>query len=288
LEIVKSATLKHLTIQVRKGAVLGSGVMGAQIAAHLANAGVPVVLFDLLAKEGDPSGIARKAIDNLKKLNPPPLAVKDRANEIQPANYDQHLFELKQCDLVIEAIAEQMNWKLDLYRRIAPHLASHAVLASNTSGLSIEAMAEALPQAMRSRFCGIHFFNPPRYMQLVELIPLRATDPQLIDELESFVTTTLGKGVIRAFDTPNFIANRVGVFSILAVMHHTKAFGLAIDEVDALAGPLIGRSKSATYCEFRLKLQGLALTEVAPGIDWCTSPRSGRQPRLMIVRLSGS
>ncbi len=236
-----------MTLQVRKAAVLGAGVMGAQIAAHLANADVPVLLFDLPAKEGDPSGIAKKAIDNLRRLSPPPLAVRDRAGYVEPANYDQHLDKLKECDLVIEAIAERMDWKLELYRRIAPYVAPNATLASNTSGLSIEAMAEGLPTELRSRFCGVHFFNPPRYMTLVELIPLRATEPQPLDDLESFLTTTLGKGVIRAFDTPNFIANRVGTFSIIATMHHTQAFGLTLDEVDALTGPLIGRASSATY-----------------------------------------
>jgi 3-hydroxyacyl-CoA dehydrogenase len=140
-----------------------------------------------------------------------------------------------------------MDWKLDLYRRIAPALAPHAVIASNTSGLSVAAMAEALPQDLRSRFCGVHFFNPPRYMTLVELIPAAATGAELVDDLESFLTSTLGKGVVRALDTPNFIANRVGVFGLLTVVHHTQAFGLALDEVDALTGPLIGRASSATY-----------------------------------------
>src|SRR5947208_4491207 len=183
--IVKEATLKPLSLQVRKAAVLGSGVMGAQIAAHMANADVPVVLFDLAAKEGDPSSIAKKAIDNLKKLAPPPLAAKERASYVEPANYDQHLDKLKECDLVIEAIAERMDWKLDLYRLIAAHVAPNAVVASNTSGLSIEAMAEALPQAMRSRFCGIHFFNPPRFMQLVEVIPLKGTEDRKSTRLNS-------------------------------------------------------------------------------------------------------
>ncbi|WP_442975217.1 3-hydroxyacyl-CoA dehydrogenase family protein, partial [Salmonella enterica] len=125
------------------------------------------------------------------------------------ANYDEHLEQLKDCDLVIEAIAERMDWKLDLYRRIAPHVAPHAIVASNTSGLSITALSEALPQEIRPRFCGIHFFNPPRYMYLVELIPTPSTQPLILDQLETFVTSGLGKGVVRAKDSPNFIANRV-------------------------------------------------------------------------------
>lgn len=232
---------------VRRAAVLGAGVMGAQIAAHLANAGVPVVLFDLAAKEGDPNGIVHRALAGLAKLEPAPFAAKDRIEAISAANYDHDLALLAGCDLVIEAIAERMDWKRDLYIRIAPHIASQAIVASNTSGLSIETLAQALPEALRPRFCGIHFFNPPRYMHLVELIAQTRTDPALMDQLESFVTTTLGKGVVRARDTPNFIANRVGIFSMLATMHHTQAFGLGFDVVDALTGPAIGRAKSATY-----------------------------------------
>ena len=232
---------------VRKAAVLGAGVMGAQIAAHLANAEVPVVLFDLPAKEGDPNGIVKKAIDGLKKLEPSPLATKDRVTYIDAANYDQHLEQLKDCDLIIEAIAEKMEWKDDLYRKIAPFIAPNAIIASNTSGLSINRLSEGLPEALRSQFCGIHFFNPPRYMHLVELIATKTTAPALLDNLESWLVSRLGKGIVRAKDTPNFVANRVGVFSILAVMHHTQQFGLGFDLVDSLTGPIIGRPKSATY-----------------------------------------
>ena len=232
---------------VRRAAVLGAGVMGAQIAAHLTNAGVDTVLFDLAAKDGSPDGVVLKAIANLGKLSPAPLASKALAEAIVPANYETGLALLEGCDLVIEAIAERMDWKQDLYRRIAPHVPAHAVLASNTSGLGINALAEVLPEEMRHRFCGVHFFNPPRYMHLAELIPARTTDPALLDALEAFLTTTLGKGVVRAKDTPNFIGNRIGVFSILATMHHTAAFGLGFDTVDALTGPSIGRPKSATY-----------------------------------------
>jgi len=234
-------------LRVRKAAVLGAGVMGAQIAAHLVNAGVETILFDLAAKDGDKNGIVTKAIQNLGKLSPAPLGEKSRAAAIVPANYDENLEWLKSCDLVIEAIAERLDWKLDLYKKIAPYLSDNAVVASNTSGLSINALAEALPKALRPRFSGIHFFNPPRYMHLVELIPDRETDPAILAGLEAFLVTALGKGVVRAKDTPNFIGNRIGVFSILATMHHTAAFGLGFDIVDALTGPALGRPKSATY-----------------------------------------
>jgi 3-hydroxyacyl-CoA dehydrogenase len=221
--------------------------MGAQIAAHLANAGVPALLFDLAAKEGDPNSIAQKAIDNLKKLEPSPLAAQDRSAGITPANYDEHLSMLGGCDLVIEAISERMDWKQALYARVAPHIGAQAIFATNTSGLSINALAEACPAALRPRFCGVHFFNPPRYMHLVELIAQRATEAGLIDQLETFLVTVLGKGIVRAKDTPNFVANRVGVFSLLATMVHTERLGLSFDVVDALTGPAIGRARSATY-----------------------------------------
>jgi 3-hydroxyacyl-CoA dehydrogenase len=234
-------------LRIRKAAVLGAGVMGAQIAAHLTNAGVETVLFDLPAKEGPKSGIALKAIENLKKLSPAPLADKNLAAAIIPANYDEDMAHLKDVDLVIEAIAEKMDWKLDLYTKIAPHLSKTAIIASNTSGLSINGLAEALPEDMRHRFSGVHFFNPPRYMHLVELIPTRLTDKNVLDGLEAFLTTTVGKGVVIAKDTPNFIGNRIGVFSMLSTMYHTEQFKLGFDTVDALTGPAVGRPKSATY-----------------------------------------
>ena len=233
--------------QVKKVAVLGAGVMGAQIAAHLVNVKVPVVLFDLPAKEGPKSGIALKAIENLKKLKPSPLGVADDAELIQPANYEEHMGLLKDCDLVIEAIAERMDWKTDLYHKIAPHVAPHAILASNTSGLSITKLSEALPESIRPRFCGIHFFNPPRYMYLVELIATPGTQPQILDDLETFAVSVLGKGVVRAKDTPNFIANRVGIFGMLSTMVEAEKFGLTYDVVDDLTGKKLGRAASGTF-----------------------------------------
>ncbi len=148
---------------------------------------------------------------------------------------------------MIEAISERMDWKQSLYEKVAPHIGAQAIFATNTSGLSIDALAEACPATLRPRFCGVHFFNPPRYMHLVELIAQRATAAQLIDQLETFLVTVLGKGIVRAKDTPNFVANRVGVFSLLATMVHTQRFGLGFDVVDALTGPAIGRARSASY-----------------------------------------
>jgi len=233
--------------QVRQVAVLGAGVMGAQIAAHLVNLKVPVLLFDLPDTAAPKSGIAQRAIDNLKKLKPAPLGVPEDAALIRPANYEDDLESLKGCDLIIEAIAERMDWKLDLYRRIAGAIGPQAIVASNTSGLSITALSAGLPDALRPRFCGIHFFNPPRYMQLVELIATDSTDAQVMDGLETFVTTTLGKSVVRAKDTPNFIANRVGTAGMLATMAEAEKFGLSYDVVDDLTGKKLGRASSGTF-----------------------------------------
>ena len=232
---------------VRKVAVLGAGVMGAQIAAHLVNCKVPVVLFDLPAKEGPKNGIVSKAVEGLKKLKPAPLGVPEDAALIQQANYEEHLAWLGECDLVIEAIAERMDWKLDLYAKIAPALAPQAIVASNTSGLSITKLSAALPDSIQPRFCGIHFFNPPRYMALVELIDTPTTQPEVLDQLEAFVTSALGKGVVRAMDTPNFIANRVGIAGMLATMKEADTFGLSYDVVDDLTGKKLGRASSGTF-----------------------------------------
>ena len=259
--------------QVRQVAVLGAGVMGAQIAAHLVNCRVPVVLFDLPADtgprapasptpppegaaksaggagptSGSKNGIVNKAVEGLKKLKPAPLGVPEDAALIRQANYEDHLALLGECDLVIEAIAERMDWKLDLYQRIAPALAAHAIVASNTSGLSITRLSEALPDSIKPRFCGIHFFNPPRYMALVELIDTPATQPEVLDQLEAFVTTSLGKSVVRAKDTPNFIANRVGIAGMLATIKEAETYGLSYDVVDDLTGKKLGRASSGTF-----------------------------------------
>ena len=232
---------------VRKVAVLGAGVMGAQIAAHLVNCRVPVVLFDLPAKDGPKNGIVSKAVDGLKKLKPAPLGIAEDAALITQANYEEHLALLGECDLVIEAIAERMDWKLALYEKIAPALSAHAIVASNTSGLSITELSKVLPDSIKPRFCGIHFFNPPRYMALVELINTPTTQPAVLDQLETVVTSALGKGVVRAQDTPNFIANRVGIAGMLGTIQEAQNFNLPYDVVDDLTGKKLGRASSGTF-----------------------------------------
>jgi 3-hydroxyacyl-CoA dehydrogenase len=173
--------------------------------------------------------------------------VAEDASLIQQCNYEEHMDVLGECDLIIEAIAERMDWKLDLYSKIAPFIAPHTIVASNTSGLSITKLSEALPVDIKPRFCGIHFFNPPRYMALVELINTPTTEPHILDALESFVTSALGKGVVRAKDSPNFIANRVGIAGMLATMKEVQNFGLTFDVVDDLTGKKLGRASSGTF-----------------------------------------
>ena len=237
---------------IKKIAVLGAGVMGAQIAAQCINVGVPVILFDLPSNSEDgkavhKSAIAHKAIENLKKLKPAPLGWPLDAGLIQAANYEEDLGLLAECDLIIEAIAERLDWKHALYEQVAPHIPENAIFASNTSGLPITELAKGFSGDLKKRFCGVHFFNPPRYMHLLELIPTEDTDPAVLDTLETFMTSSMGKGVVRAKDTPNFIGNRVGVFSILAVFSEAEKYGLGFDEVDAITGSKLGRAKSATF-----------------------------------------
>ena len=232
---------------IRRAAVLGAGVMGAQIAAHLTSAGIPTVLFDLPADEGERNGLVDRAIQRLSKLKPPPLPDPGVTDYLEAANFDDDLEKLADCDFILEAVAERLDIKKSLYERLAPNLKDNAIFASNTSGLSITQLAEALPESHRGHFCGVHFFNPPRYMHLVELIPHAGTDPAMLDHLEEVLTQRLGKGVVRAKDTPNFIGNRIGMFSMLSVMHHAGDLGLGFDTVDALTGPAVGRPKSATF-----------------------------------------
>ncbi len=232
---------------VRRAAVLGAGVMGAQIAAHLTAAGIPVDLYDLPTEGKQRSKVAADAVAGLAKLKPAPLASKDLGAFITPRNFEDDASQLAHCDFIIEAIVERMDIKKSLYEKIGPHIHDDAFFVTNTSGLSITELAGVVPEALKDRFCGVHFFNPPRYMHLVELIPHPGTDGKVLDLLEDFLTRNLGKGVVRCRDTANFIANRVGVFTMWSTMHHAQRLGLGFDTVDALTGPAIGRPKSATF-----------------------------------------
>ena len=231
---------------IKKAAILGAGVMGAQIAAHFANAGIPALLFDLPAESKDKSATARGAIKALAKQKPEPLALGRLSKLITPCNYDEDLDKLDDCDLIIEVIAERADWKIDLYKKLVPHLNENTIIATNTSGISIELLAEGVPDTFKDQFLGIHFFNPPRYMPLVEIIPHSGTRADVMDNVEAFLVSTLGKGVVRAKDTTNFIANRIGVFSILVTLYHAERLGINFETVDELTGSKIGRPKSAT------------------------------------------
>ena len=230
---------------IYKVALLGSGTMGSQIAAHCANAGLDTLLYGLGSDSSDPDS-ARSAINRLQKLKPAPFAISDWRDYLQPANYEQ-LQLLGDCDLVIEAVSEDLAVKQDLYKKITPHLKEDCILASNTSGIQIEKLADGLEPNLRFRFCGIHFFNPPRYMELLELIPSSHTSSAVIYDLEAFATSRLGKHIVVAKDTPGFIANRLGLFALMSTLHHAAKMDLNFDLVDELTGRLIGHPKSATF-----------------------------------------
>lgn len=233
---------------IHRVAILGSGVMGTQIATHFANAGIQVLLYDLKAKDNkNPNAIIEKSLANLSKIHPNPLASISTAMYIQPANYDDDLKLLSDCQMIIEAIAENLEWKATLFNKIAEFVDTHAVIASNTSGLSIEDLSNNFPKALQSNFCGIHFFNPPRYMPLIELIPHSKTDHEILSRLETFLVTRLGKTVVRAKDKPNFLANRIGVFSMMAILNYSEYFKIPFEVVDQLTGKNLGRAKSATF-----------------------------------------
>ena len=243
----QSSVKKVSRNSIEKVAVLGAGVMGSQIAAHFANARFSVVLFDLKSKEGSANAIIEGSLKRLTKLKPAPFGSSDSINYITPANYDDDLELLKDCDIIIEAVAERLDIKENLYAKIAEYIDPNSILATNTSGLSIETLAKFLPDNLKNQFCGIHFFNPPRYMPLVELIAYSETKPEILDKLETFLTSKLGKSIVRAKDTPNFIANRLGVFSMLVTCHYTEKMNIPLEVVDQLTGKKLGRAKSATY-----------------------------------------
>jgi 3-hydroxyacyl-CoA dehydrogenase len=240
-----------LPLLVRRAAVLGAGTMGSRITAHLANAGIPVLLLDLVpAGEGDRSRLAKAALDALAKAKPAALHESSLTALITPGNFEDDLPKLAGCDWVIEAVAENLAIKTALLARVVPHLAQNALLTTNTSGLPVGQIAAELSATMGwrgERFFGAHFFNPPRYMRLVEVIPTAETDPAVVAAFAAFADRNLGKLLVRSNDTPNFIANRIGIsvmFSAAALMLEQ---GLTIEEVDALTGQAIGWPRTGTF-----------------------------------------
>jgi 3-hydroxyacyl-CoA dehydrogenase len=232
---------------IRKAAVLGAGTMGARIAAHLANAGVPVVLLDLPSASGPRNAIAAQAIEALKKSKPAAFFDPSFAARLTPGNFDDDAAMLADCDWVIEAVTENLAIKQSLLEKIVPHLKPDVILTTNTSGLPIASIATVLPPNLRRRWFGTHFFNPPRYMRLVEVIATPDADPQAVRGIADFVDHRLGKDVVFARDTPNFIANRIGIFIMLESVRLMQSEDLTIEEVDALTGTAIGWPRTGTF-----------------------------------------
>jgi len=232
---------------IRKAAVLGAGTMGSRIAAHLANAGLPVVLLDIPSEKGARSAIASQALDALKKSKPAAFYDPAYAAHVSVGNFDDDLALLADCDWVIEAVTENLAIKQALLDKVAPHLKRDAILTTNTSGLPVASIAANLPEPVRRRWFGTHFFNPPRYMRLVEIIPTPEADPAAIAAVAHFADLLLGKEVVFARDTPNFIANRIGVFIMLESVRLMREEDLTIEEVDALTGSAIGWPRTGTF-----------------------------------------
>ncbi|TQR17352.1 3-hydroxyacyl-CoA dehydrogenase/enoyl-CoA hydratase family protein [Psychrobacillus vulpis] len=251
-----------MTYQIKKAAVLGSGVMGSGIAAHLANIGIPTLLLDIvpneLSKEEEVKGYtlehlevrnryAQSALQKLLKQKPAPLTSTKNLQLITAGNLEDHLENLKDVDWIIEVVVENLNVKKSLYEKIDAVRKVGTIISSNTSGISINAMVEGRSEDFSKHFLGTHFFNPPRYLKLLEVIPAKTTDPEVIDFMKQFGEDVLGKGVVLAKDTPNFIANRIGTYGLLVTLREMQTRGYSVGEVDSVTGPLIGRPKSATF-----------------------------------------
>jgi len=236
-----------LPFLIRRAAVLGAGTMGSRIAAHLANAGIPTLLLDLVPDgEGDRNRLAKSALAALAKAKPAALYEPTLAALITPGNFDDDLPKLANCDWVIEAVAENLAIKTALLNRVVPHLAPQALLTTNTSGLPVQQIAAGLA-SHRDRFFGTHFFNPPRYMRLLEVIPAAETDPAVVASFAAFADRNLGKLVVLANDTPNFIANRIGLTVMFTAAALMLEQGLTIEEVDALTGQALGWPRTGTF-----------------------------------------
>ncbi len=249
--------------QIDKVAVLGAGVMGATIAAHLANAGIQVLLLDIVPSEpndaerasglttGDPivrNRIATAGRDGLMKMKPAPFFLPGYSANIQVGNFDDDMPKLMDCDWVVEAVIENMAIKQQLFTgKVVPNLKEGAILSTNTSGLSVNEMAGCLPENVRKNLLVTHFFNPPRYMRLLEIVACAATDPEVTAFMADFISRRLGKGIVYAKDTPNFIANRIGVYAVCNCVRTMLEMGMTVEEVDAVAGPATARPKSAAF-----------------------------------------
>ena len=247
---------------IRKVAILGSGIMGSRIAFHFANIGLEVLLLDIapreLTDEEQKKGltldsravknrIVQSSFDSAVKSNPAPLFSKKFASRVKLGNFDDDMSRIKDCDWTMEVVVENLDIKKAVYDEVEKYRKSGTLITSNTSGIPIHLMAEGRSEDFQKHFCGTHFFNPPRYLRLLEIIPMEKTDPAVVDFLMHYGDLFLGKTTVLCKDTPAFIANRVGIFAILKVVDSMRKFELNIDEIDKLTGPVIGRPKSATF-----------------------------------------
>jgi 3-hydroxyacyl-CoA dehydrogenase len=254
-------------LRIEKAAVLGAGTMGAQIAAHLANAGIPTVLLDIVPKELNAeeqakglgleskevrNRIARAGLEAAKKAKPAAFFTSELASLVSVGNFEDDLARLKDCDFIIEAVVENLEIKRKLYESVEQFRSAGSIVASNTSGIPIRQLAEGRSEDFRAHFLGIHFFNPPRYMKLVEIIPTEWTKPEVSCSIAGFLDQRLGKGVVPAKDRPNFIANRIGTFGAMVTIKTMLEEGYSIEEVDKITGVAVGRPKSATFRTFDL------------------------------------
>jgi 3-hydroxyacyl-CoA dehydrogenase len=239
---------------IKKVAILGSGVMGSRIACHFAGIGVPVLLLDMVTKGAEESTkpsernkLVNDALQAAIKSNPSPVFTKDVVKRISTGNFEDNMKDISSCDWIIEVVVERLDIKKAVYEKVEQHRRPGTLVSSNTSGIPIHLMAEGRSDDFKKHFCGTHFFNPPRYLRLLEIIPTPYTDTDVVDFLMHYGDVYLGKTTVLCKDTPAFIANRIGVFSIMSIFHIMDKLGLTIDEVDTLTGPIIGRPKSATF-----------------------------------------
>jgi 3-hydroxyacyl-CoA dehydrogenase len=239
---------------IKKVAVLGSGVMGSRIACHFAGIGLPVLLLDMVptaaaesTKPAERNKLVNDALTAAVKSNPSPIFTKSVVNRIKTGNFDDNMKDIANCDWIIEVVVERLDIKQLIYEKVEKFRKPGTLITSNTSGIPIHMMAEGRSDDFKKHFCGTHFFNPPRYLRLLEIIPTPFTDPEVVDFLMHYGDVHLGKTTVLCKDTPAFIANRIGVFSIMSIFHIMDKLQLSVDEIDALTGPIIGRPKSATF-----------------------------------------
>ncbi len=236
-----------MLMPIRTAAVLGAGVMGTQIAAHLANAGLVVYLLNPVARHGAKNDAVEAAFKRARKQSPPVFFTENIARRVVLGNFDDHFDRIAAADWVIEAIVEDLAVKQELMAQVEAIARDDAIISTNTSGLSVEAIAQGRSDSFRQRFLGTHFFNPPRYLKLLELIPTSETHPHVLNDMREFGQNRLGKGIVVAHDTPNFIANRIGMYALMLGMRAWIDRGYTLEEVDTLTGTLVGRPKSATF-----------------------------------------